>query len=1014
MKDPIPTTFVHTKETARKRITLTEHHVSFSEKVREYPQSAERPVESAKVSDERSYENKKCYERSYPYYIFEVSAPQDDESVVPSAEVPKTPAARRKRTGKARVSRYHKKKREEAEQKKQEEAELKAVLEASKSEAATKQMTKAKLATKEAEDLAKAHEASKEDAHGTRRSGGIVIGEPKEGSVVLPRPQPVKKQNKEVKRALEIVKSDLAVFAGFETELERYNSLLQSKSTFTTEIIRYNMWRNYRLNKTSEEFRAWNEATVEESLVLNWLQTNNIKQALDTDFFHDRVYEYVKLIVQKESAALRETMTNKPRRGEDLGERAVKIAVCVTLNKWVERSRYGQGSSSDLPTLLIMSTDGFDFTHITDEGPETVQSAILDSMKAMIETTMKETEEKNKELLRKSEEIASNLVQSTIQSIPQPIDPTELLKDELTTLKDEVQNMKSDIQLFNNRVQQNEDGWKKTNQVAANAMEANEEKTENLVQTFCASVDLVLQSQIQGEELLEKEEEVKVAEEAQVLEEDTYKLVEETKAAAEETEDVADVEEADLNKEEPKDAAKEDKRTTASKDSAEEQLDPYRKTVDFSRVKSDELDLNQQNVHQKSRFDQQSRSDQKVITTVINALGVINAVREGGSVKSFAHIAMDRSGSHVAETALKSLAMHLQDNESHSLIEETLTALCEAIVTDSDDIICNCYGSHVLRRILCLCKGVPIESSEFHGTKSSVVLAERFNMRSSQLNGHELQQNEPFPDQLKFLVSEMLNPLRVDIATVQANQYSSLVLQAWPFLQVILAVAPDSLYKEICTKVFKDALFKMSLHPPANFVVQALISHTRNQEQVCPVKLIFAELGTKFKNLLEMGRAGVVAALLAASQRIQIHEDKRSAGRRIVFLVGIEVDPEQRYFLKWRMRNIPHHSQCCQALADAVCLENKSSRPIVSRILFINNYFCSGDKANWNLPKDAKLNVLGSLILQTVFKFPSVCGFLTFVLTVLCPEDMILPLSAKLSELPSCNQTKKFTQPPLS
>ncbi|KAK4489649.1 hypothetical protein RD792_005461 [Penstemon davidsonii] len=351
-----------------------------------------------------------------------------------------------------------------------------------------------------------------------------------------------------------------------------------------------------------------------------------------------------------------------------------------------------------------------------------------------------------------------------------------------------------------------------------------------------------------------------------------------------------------------------------------------------------------------------------------------------GSVKSFAHIAMDRSGSHVAETALKSLAMHLQDNESHSLIEETLTALCEAIVTDSVDIMCNCYGSHVLRRILCLCKGVPIESSEFHGTKSSVVLAERFNMRSSQLNGHELQQNEPFPDQLKFLVSEMLNPLRVDIATVQANQYSSLtalkllvgheqeLFRVIPILlgchkegalegnlievssvkkvlrlveenayshlmEVILAVAPDSLYNEICTKVFKDALFKMSLHHSANFVVQALISHTRNQEQV---KLIFAELGTKFKNLLEMGRAGVVAALLAASQRLQIHEDK-----------------------------------CCQALADAVCLENESSRPIVSRILFIDNYFYSGDKANWNWPKDAKLNVLGSLILQTVFKFPS-------------------------------------------
>lgn len=93
------------------------------------------------------------------------------------------------------------------------------------------------------------------------------------------------------------------------------------------------------------------------------------------------------------------------------------------------------------------------------------------------------------------------------------------------------------------------------------------------------------------------------------------------------------------------------------------------------------------------------------------------------------------------------------------------------------DIMCNCHGSHVLRRLLCLCKGVPIDSLEFHSTNPSHVLAERLNLRSSQIDGHESEQNPPFPDQLKFLVSEMLNPSRADIAVLQANQYSSLVLQ---------------------------------------------------------------------------------------------------------------------------------------------------------------------------------------------------------------------------------------------
>ncbi|KAK6118730.1 hypothetical protein DH2020_047535 [Rehmannia glutinosa] len=350
--------------------------------------------------------------------------------------------------------------------------------------------------------------------------------------------------------------------------------------------------------------------------------------------------------------------------------------------------------------------------------------------------------------------------------------------------------------------------------------------------------------------------------------------------------------------------------------------------------------------------------------------------------KDFSHVSMDRSGSHVAETALKSLARHLEDDENHKLIEDTLSALFQAIVVNPVDIMCNCYGSHVLRRLLCLCKGVPIDSLEFHSTKPSMVLAERLNLRSSQLDNHESQQNQPFPNQLKFLISEMLNPSRADIAILQVNQYISFLWQtalkllagdeeelsrlipvllrcrtdngldgnfievtavkkilrlvednAYSHLmEVILAVAPDTIYNEIFTKVFKGSLLKLSSHLSGNFVVQALVSHARSQEHI---KLIFEELGPKFRNLFELGRSGVVAALIAASERLQTHEHK-----------------------------------CCQALADAVCLANESSACIVPRILFLDNYIYTGDKANWNWPNGVKMNVLGSLILQSVFRFP--------------------------------------------
>ncbi|KAL6496900.1 hypothetical protein OROGR_028829 [Orobanche gracilis] len=350
--------------------------------------------------------------------------------------------------------------------------------------------------------------------------------------------------------------------------------------------------------------------------------------------------------------------------------------------------------------------------------------------------------------------------------------------------------------------------------------------------------------------------------------------------------------------------------------------------------------------------------------------------------KNFSHISMDRSGSHVAETALKSLARHLEDVENHSLIEETISELCQEIVANPVDIMCNCYGSHVLRRLLCLCKGAPADSLEFHSTKPAIVLAERLNMRSSKLDSHELRQSQPFPDQLKFLMSELLNPSRTDIAVLQKNQYSSLVLQtalkllageeeelsllipvllgcradnvsngnfievppvkkilhlvednAYSHLmEVILAVAPDTIYSEIFTKVFKDSLFRLSSQPSGNFVAQALISHARSQEHI---KLIFAELGSKFRELLELGRSGVVAALIAASERLQILEHK-----------------------------------CCQALADAVCLTNESSTCIVPRILYLDSYIYADDKANWNWPSGVKMHVLGSLILQSVFRFP--------------------------------------------
>lgn len=103
----------------------------------------------------------------------------------------------------------------------------------------------------------------------------------------------------------------------------------------------------------------------------------------------------------------------------------------------------------------------------------------------------------------------------------------------------------------------------------------------------------------------------------------------------------------------------------------------------------------------------------------------------------------------------------------------------QAIVANPVDVICNCYGSHVLRSLLCLCRGAPLDSSEFHRAKPSAILAERLNLTASRSDKNALPQTYPvFSELSKFLISGILRCSRKDIRTLQTDQYSSLVLQA--------------------------------------------------------------------------------------------------------------------------------------------------------------------------------------------------------------------------------------------
>uniref|UniRef100_A0ACD6AAN2 Uncharacterized protein n=1 Tax=Avena sativa TaxID=4498 RepID=A0ACD6AAN2_AVESA len=350
-------------------------------------------------------------------------------------------------------------------------------------------------------------------------------------------------------------------------------------------------------------------------------------------------------------------------------------------------------------------------------------------------------------------------------------------------------------------------------------------------------------------------------------------------------------------------------------------------------------------------------------------------------IQSFPVIAMDKFGSHVAEAAIRSLATHLEDETSRVIVEEILNKICKAIAADSTNVMCSCYGSHVLRTLLCLCKGVPLDSlKDFHTTKRSAVLAERLSCGSSR-SGDQNPTNceHGFSDMFKTFVRQMLQNARNGISMLLTEKNSSLVLQTVlklsagddhelnhiisillgydedaaaqkkdtneqknnivalledtaysHLLEVIIDVAPEELRSNMLIDTLKGALFAISSHHCGNYVVQALISSAKTADQM---KQIWEELGPKIKELLELGKTGVVASILAACQRLETNRLESS-----------------------------------EALSAAITSDSESPGSVVAHILFLENFL--REKSHWKWPLGVKMSVLGCLMLQSIFQYP--------------------------------------------
>ncbi|KAF3776392.1 Pumilio-like protein 23 [Nymphaea thermarum] len=422
-----------------------------------------------------------------------------------------------------------------------------------------------------------------------------------------------------------------------------------------------------------------------------------------------------------------------------------------------------------------------------------------------------------------------------------------------------------------------------------------------------------------------------------------------------------------------------------------QEITDLRKKVDSDTVKyfseigslleGSEMDFEQisvicSNALEETRGKELQLASDKILSRVVERLLENSSLGElCGFLRScaphFPDIAVDQAGSHVAETALKSLSNFLHDEDCYSAVEHTLAKVCQEVAAVSGHIMLSSYGSHVFRSLLCLCKGTNLNDSEkIHVLKHTSSLAERLSVKSVRLAGnYPTQDRQGFPELFKCLIGGILEYARDNIADLQVSSYSSLVLQTMlkllagddqelfnviPILlgcnhssaakdeeyletakvheilvllkdtafshlmEVILEVAPDTLYNEIFLRVFRGSLFEISSHNCSNFVSQALLSSVGHEDQV---SLIWEELGSHFEDLFKMRKSGVVASLLAACRRLHTHE-----------------------------------KQCSRALVGAVLSESESPSCIVPRIIFLENYFSSEEMTRWSWPRGMKIS----------------------------------------------------------
>ncbi|KAJ1899377.1 Nucleolar protein 9, partial [Coemansia sp. IMI 209127] len=134
----------------------------------------------------------------------------------------------------------------------------------------------------------------------------------------------------------------------------------------------------------------------------------------------------------------------------------------------------------------------------------------------------------------------------------------------------------------------------------------------------------------------------------------------------------------------------------------------------------------------------------------------------------------------------------------------------------------------------------------------------------------ELQAQKPSFEQPGALLDKCLMGLITDSASnPRRNAYVEMMLEdvvGSHFLQAVARTASTSLFQVFYQQFLSGKLRKLAFHPIANFVVQSVFSCAKDKHQL---EAMVKEAGPMFGDLLFKNRPGVVRALVDSSVRLQ-------------------------------------------------------------------------------------------------------------------------------------------------